>query len=626
MTSIQSALEIFDSRKLEIPMEQSQIRNFCIIAHIDHGKSTLADRLIERTNTVASRDMRSQLLDTMDLERERGITIKLQPVRMVYEHPEQGARSKEQGATITQLLPIAHGSLPFAPSRYELNLIDTPGHVDFTYEVSRSLAAVEGAVLLVDATQGIQAQTLTTLHQAQAQGLTIIPAINKIDLPHAEPEATAQEVMALLGVTDNEILFVSGKTGEGVGELLTAIVERIPAPSGNPTAPLRALIFDSRFDTYRGVVVSVRIVDGSLPKRTPIKLLVTGAVDAADEVGHLTPSLAADSTLDTGQIGYVVTGLKNVSQARVGDTITTVDNSATSGLPGYQEVYPMVYAGLFPSDGDVNVLRTALEKLGLNDASLMFEPDSSEAFGLGFRCGFLGLLHLDIVRERLEREFQITPITTTPSVAYKERSENGRPEYAEPWVRAEIVTPQTYVGNLMTLCQERRGNFLNTDYLGDRALLHYELPLSEIIVDFYDALKSVSAGYASLNYELIGYREGNLVKLTVLIAGDPVDVLSQIVHRDQAFSKGQEIVKRLKDLIPRQNFEIALQAAVGGKIVARETVSAVRKDVTAGLYGGDVTRKNKLLKKQAEGKKKMRKLGKVDIPSDVFTKLLKRGE
>ncbi len=607
-------------------MNQAQIRNFCIIAHIDHGKSTLADRLIEQTNTVASRDMRAQLLDTMDLERERGITIKLQPVRMRFEyHPRiQGSEFGIQDENGETRILNSNPRIPNSAQEFELNLIDTPGHVDFTYEVSRSLAAVDGAILLVDATQGIQAQTLTTLHQAQAQNLTIIPVINKIDLPNAEPEATAQELIALLGVADDDILFVSGKTGEGVDELLEAVVERIPAPAGDPAAPLRALIFDSRYDTYRGVVVSVRIVDGMLPARTPIRFLVTGATDAAHEVGHLAPALVADTELKTGQIGYIVTGLRNVSQARVGDTITTVDQAATDVLPGYREVSPMVYAGIFPSDGDVNLLRNALEKLGLNDASLKFEADSSEAFGLGFRCGFLGLLHLEIVRERIEREFMITPIVTTPSVAYQERSENGRPEYAEPWVKAEIVTPQTYVGNLMTLCQERRGVFINTDYLGDRALLHYELPLSEIIVDFYDALKSASAGYASLNYEVIGYREGNLIKLSILVAGDEVDVLSQIVARDQAFTRGQALVKRLKELIPRQNFEISLQAAIGGKIVARETVSAVRKDVTAGLYGGDRSRKDKVLKKQAEGKKKMRKFGKVDIPSDVFTKLLKR--
>ncbi len=430
--------------------------------------------------------------------------------------------------------------------------------------------------------------------------------------------------MTLLGVGDDEILFVSGKTGEGVDELLRVIVERIPTPHGSSTAPLRALIFDSRFDTYRGVVVSVRVVDGTLATKTPIQFLMTKAQDAADEVGHLAPKLVADTQLETGQIGYIVTGFKQVSQARVGDTITTVENPANNPLPGYRDVSPMVYAGIFPSDGDVNTLRTALEKLGLNDASLVFEPDSSEAFGLGFRCGFLGLLHLEIVKERLEREFGIEPIVTTPSVAYKESDDHGRPVYEEPWVKAELVTPQPYVGNLMNLCQDRRGVYQKTDYLGDRVILHYELPLAEIIVDFFDALKSVSAGYASLSYDLIDYRGGDLVKLSIIVAGDPVDVLSQIVDRSQAFTRGQALVKRLKELIPRQNFEIALQAAIGGKIIARETVSAVRKDVTAGLYGGDRSRKDKLLKKQAAGKKKMRKLGKVDIPNDVFTKLLRR--
>ena len=547
--------------------------------------------------------MKSQLLDTMDLERERGITIKLQPVCMQY----------------------YHGS-----DKYTLNLIDTPGHVDFTYEVSRSLAAVEGAILLVDASQGIQAQTLTTLHQAQEAGLTLIPVVNKIDLPNAEPERVAQEVMNLLDVSDDEIIFASGKTGEGVHEILERVIERVPAPRGDAAAPLRALIFDSVYDAYRGVVSYVRVVDGAVPARSSIAFMATNAVDQALEVGVLKPSMEKTESLTTGMIGYIVTGVRDVSQARVGDTITVLNQQTNVPLPGYREIMPMVYAGLYTTNGDVGGLRDALGKLKLNDASLQSEPDSSKAFGLGFRCGFLGLLHLEIITERLEREYNVDLIVTTPSVAYKTRLDHGIPVYSEPWVAAEILVPQQFLGPVMELVQSRRGIYLGTDYLGEssgdvqRIILRYELPLASVIVDFYDALKSVSSGYASLNYDLIGYREDEaLVKLRLLVAGDEIDELSRIVHGDEAFHVGQALTKKLKDLIPRQNFEVALQAAIGGKIIARETISALRKDVTAKLYGGDRTRKDKLLKKQAEGKKRMKKLGKVDIPSDVFIKLLR---
>lgn len=582
---------------------QAQIRNFCIIAHIDHGKSTLADRFIEHTHTVEQREMRAQLLDTMELERERGITIKLQPVRMEYS---------------------------VDGTDYLLNLIDTPGHVDFTYEVSRSLAAVEGAILLVDASQGIQAQTLTTLHQAQAAGLTIIPVVNKIDLPNAEPELVAQELVKLLGCSEDDILFASGKTGDGVDDILRTIVAKVPAPSGNAGAPLRALIFDSVYDAYRGVISYVRIVDGSVRAPSAIRFMATVKDDQALEVGVLKPKMHKGHSLVCGEIGYIVTSVKDVSQARVGDTITAASRAAIHPLPGYREITPMVYAGLFTTDGDVNGLREALGKLKLNDASLQFEPDSSTAFGLGFRAGFLGLLHLEIVTERLNREFAIDLIVTTPSVAYTYRPMGGKTVYSEPWVRAEIVVPQRYVGSVMELASSRRGIYLGTEYLAsgvselERLILRYEFPLASIITNFYDTLKSASSGYASLNYELIGYREDEeLVRLSVLVAGDDVEELSQIVHKTEAFHRGVAVVKKLKELIPRQNFEIALQAALGGKIIARETISALRKDVTAKLYGGDRSRKDKLLKKQAEGKKRLKKLGKVDIPSDVFIQLLK---
>ncbi len=583
-------------------MDQRRIRNFCIIAHIDHGKSTLADRLIERTGTLEQRQMKDQLLDSMDLERERGITIKLQPVTMHWAAAGQD---------------------------YQLNLIDTPGHVDFGYEVSRSLAAVEGALLLVDAAQGIQAQTLTTLHQARQQGLAIIPVVNKIDLPNAEPERVAQELTTLLGVADDAVLFASGKTGDGVEDILNAVVERVPAPAGDLDAPLRALIFDSVYDSYRGVVSYVRIVDGSLAARSPVRFMASGVDDQALEIGRFRPAMAKELTLATGSIGYIVSGVKDVSQARVGDTVTSAQRIAAAVLPGYREAVPMVYAGLYAADGEVAALRDGLEKLQLNDASLRFEPDSSKAFGLGFRCGFLGLLHMEIVTERLEREYGLELIVTTPSVAFTERSDHGTAVYSEPWVQVEIVAPQRYIGPIMELAQSRRGIYRATDYIdngaeGQRVIVRYELPLAQVIVNFYDGLKSVSSGYASMNYELLGYREDPaLVKLDILVAGERVDELAQIVHRDEATRRGRELVDKLKELIPQQNFEVRLQAAIGGKIIASESISALRKDVTAKLYGGDRTRKDKLLRKQAEGKKRLKKLGKVDIPSDVFIKLLR---
>lgn len=585
-------------------MSQAAIRNFCIIAHVDHGKSTLADRLLELTCTVTGREMKPQLLDQLDLERERGITIKLAPVRMQYR---------------------------LAGQDYELNLIDTPGHADFSYEVSRSLAAVEGAVLLVDATQGIQAQTLTTLYQALDQNLVIIPAVNKVDLPQADPDGAAADLAKLLGVAEEEVLRISGKTGQGVGQLLQEVVHRFPPPNGNATGPLRALIFDSTYDPYRGVIAMVRVVDGSLRAHQPINFMATQTVDESLEVGAFRPKLSAEPELQTGQIGYVVTGLKQVAEARVGDTMTHVTRQSEPvvPLPGYKEPMPMVFAGLYPTDGEVERLRDALGKLKLNDAALFYEPTSSKAFGLGFRAGFLGLLHMEIVKERLEREYNMDLIVTIPSVAHRERLEGGKTVYAEPWVRAELLVPETYVGAVMDLAQSRRGVYKETEYLGmasgfKRVLLRYELPLAELITDFYDELKSRTAGYASMSYEFLAYREDDLVKLDILVADEPFDVLAQIVHQAQAERRARQTVARLKDLIPRQMFDVKIQAAVGGKILARENIAAMRKDVTGYLYGGDVTRKRKLWAKQAKGKKRMKQLGRVTIPDDVFIQILKK--
>ncbi len=592
-----------------------KIRNFCIIAHIDHGKSTLADRMLEITGTVEARKMKNQLLDRMDLERERGITIKLTPVAMNY-----------QG--------------------YQLNLIDTPGHVDFSYEVSRSLAAVEGAVLLVDATQGIQAQTLANLYLALEQNLTIIPVVNKIDLPAADVVKTKAEIIKLLGCSESEIILASGKTGSGVAEVLQAVIERVPAPAGQTNAPLRALIFDSNYDEYKGVVAYVRIVDGQITKHDKIKMLITKGRSEALEVGMLKPDYTPTGQLATGQIGYVVTGFKDVSECRVGDTLSVGRETETSLAPlkGYNEVKPMVFAGVFPREGhEFEDLREAISKLKLNDAALFYEPELSEALGYGFRCGFLGLLHLEIFQERLKREYGLDLIVTIPSVAYKiykrnndeliirspqkwpDPSEIGKIE--EPWVSLDVITPKDYIGPIMGLIQDKRGLYKNTEYLdADRAILHYDLPMAAVLTDFYDKIKSLSSGYASINYEFVGYREADVVKMDILVAEKGVEALAMIVYRDEAFNRGKEVVAKLKDSLPKQMFVIKLQAAIGGKIVAAERISALRKDVTAKLYGGDVSRKKKLLAKQKKGKKKMLAQGKgsVEIPSDAFIKLLKR--
>lgn len=588
-----------------------QIRNFCIIAHIDHGKSTLADRMLEVTQTVSQREMKEQLLDQMDLERERGITIKLQPVRMAY-------------------------------NGHTLNLIDTPGHVDFSYEVSRSLAAVEGAVLLVDASQGVQAQTLTTLYQAIDQGLTIIPVINKIDLPHAEPERRAEELMKLLGCSLDEILFASGKTGQGVAEILDAVIAKVPAPSGAPSETLRGLVFDCVFDPYRGVVAYIRIVDGRLANHQHVRLIQGKKETEALEVGHFLPRRAAAAALEPGEIGYIITGLKEVADIGIGDTVTLKTRGSDQPLPGYREVTPMVFASLYPSDSDDYAqLRDAIGKYKLNDAALSYVPENSTALGFGFRCGFLGMLHMEIVIERLHREYGIDVIATVPSVAYQATLTTGEvvevhtpvelPDTtklsatAEPWVSLDIVTPQSYLGNIMDLCSRHRATYKSTQYLDtERVVLNYAAPLAEIVVSFYDELKSVSSGYASMSYELTGFTEGDLIKLDILVGGEKMEPLATIVPRSLAESTGRRLCEKLKELIPRQNFEVAIQAAVNGKIIARETLSAFRKDVTGYLYGGDVTRKMKLLNKQKEGKKRMKKFGKVDIPNTVFIDLLKR--
>lgn len=598
---------------------QDRIRNFCIIAHIDHGKSTLSDRLLEITGTVASRQMKDQLLDSMDIERERGITIKLAPARM------QWKKGNED---------------------FTLNLIDTPGHIDFNYEVSRSLAAVDGAVLLVDATQGVQAQTIANLYLALEEELEIIPVLNKIDLPAADVPRRTEELVKLLGCKPEEILAVSGKTGEGVPELLNAIVERIPAPTGKPQAAARAVIFDSAYDDYKGVVAYVRVVDGIFKKRDKLKMLATQADGEILELGALKPKFFALDELETGQIGYVVTGLKDIRACRVGDTITVGSSSVgVEALPGYREVRPMVFAGVFPAQGDeYAALRDAMDRLKLNDAALVYEPEHSPALGYGFRCGFLGMLHLEILKERLSREFNIDLIVTLPSVAYRV-FENGKAEYRvvkgaldlpdqsfiqkieEPWAKVDIIVPSDYIGNVMALAQERRGTYLNTEYLSEgRAMLHYELPLSAIIVDFNDKLKSASAGYASMGYDVFEYREADIVRLDILVAEDPVEAFASLVYRDESESVGRRILEILKESIPRTQFVIKLQATLGGKVVAAERISALRKDVTSGLYGGDYTRKLKLLQKQKKGKKKMMSMGvgSVDIPSEAYLKVLKR--
>lgn len=599
-------------------MKQERIRNFCIIAHIDHGKSTLADRLLELTRTVEKRKMKKQLLDTMDLEQERGITIKLQPARMAY--TSSGAE-------------------------YQLNLIDTPGHVDFSYEVSRSLAAVEGAILLVDATQGVQAQTIANLYLAIDQGLEIIPVLNKIDLPNADVDRRAEELVKLIGCAKDEIISVSAKTGANVERVLDRIVERIPAPDGNPMAAPRALIFDSKYDDYRGVIAYMRMVDGAFAKEDEILFKATQADGDALEVGYLTPALKATPSIGTGEIGYLVTGLKDISEVRVGDTVVLKRKAAeTTALAGYKTVQPMVYAGIFPKEADdYNKLRDAMDRVSLSDAALSFEPEHNAALGFGFRCGLLGMLHLEIVQERLLREHGMDVVITTPSVAYEVTKTDGANmvitspsdypdpshirETREPWMKVDIVTPREYFGAIMTLVTDRRGIFTTTEWLDPtRAILHYEMPLASVIIDFYDRLKSISQGYASLNYEFMDYRPAKIVRLDILVAEDCVPSLSQLLHESEAQSRGREVCETLKETLPRQQYVLKIQAAIGAKVIASERLSAYRKDVTGYLYGGDVTRKMKLLEKQKKGKKKMLKMGKgkVDIPADAFIKVLKR--
>ena len=591
-------------------MNQENIRNFCIIAHIDHGKSTLADRMLELTGTVQKRDMKSQLLDAMDLEREKGITIKLAPVRMQYKG-------------------------------YDLNLIDTPGHVDFSYEVSRSLAACEGAILVVDASQGIQAQTLANVYLALAADLTIIPVLNKIDLPAADPERVSAEIINLLGCDKSEILKISAKTGEGVEAVLDTVVEKVNSPVGEASKPTRALIFDSYYDDYRGVILYTRVVDGAIKKGDTIEMLATGANGLALEVGALSPTMKAGQDIATGGIGYIVTNLKTTRDAKVGDTITTKQARATAPLPGYQNVRPFVYAGFFPvSNEDYNDLKEAVEKLSLSDSALQFEPENSPVLGFGVRIGFLGLLHMDIVRERLEREYNLDLVVTNPSTDYQVTLSNGEEldiksasdlpdvskvaEIREPWINGEIVVPKDYLGGVIQLIIEKRGRQKNLSYIDERALVSFEAPLANLLTDFYDQLKSITSGYGSFNYELSDYKAEDLVKVDYYVAGEMVDALSMMVHRSESQRIGRHVVDKLKEVIPRQNFQVALQAAIGGKFIARADLSAYRKDVTTGLYGGDVSRKKKVLAKQAKGKKRMKRFGKVDIPSEAFTVMLKR--
>lgn len=591
-------------------MEQDHIRNFCIIAHIDHGKSTLADRLLEMTGTVEKRDMKEQLLDRMDLERERGITIKLQPVRMDYKG-------------------------------YQLNLIDTPGHVDFSYEVSRSLEACEGAILVVDATQGMQAQTLANVYLAMAADLTIIPVLNKIDLPAADVEKVSAEVVSLLGCKKEDILHISAKTGQGVDGVLERVVKDVPAPKGSDTEETRALIFDSYYDDYRGVILYVRVIDGNINKGDSILMMASKAKGIALEVGSLKPDMSPTPSLTAGQIGYIVTNLKSTREARVGDTVTLAKAAATHPLPGYQDVKPFVYAGFFPESNEFyQELKDAIEKLSLSDSALQFEPENSPVLGFGVRIGFLGLLHMDIVRERLEREYNLELIVTNPSTDYhivmtsgaeldiKSAAELPDPaqiaEIREPWIKGEIVVPQEYVGPVIQLVASKRGLHKNLSYVDTRALVSFEAPLANLLTDFYDQLKSLTSGYGSFNYELDDYRTEDLVRVDFYVAGEKVDALSIMVHRSEAPSLGRETVQKLKEVIPRQNFQVALQAAIGGKFIAREDLSAYRKDVTTGLYGGDVSRKKKVLAKQAKGKKRLKRFGKVDIPAEAFTIMLKR--
>ena len=597
---------------------QEGIRNFCIIAHIDHGKSTLADRLIEATGTLSQREMMEQVLDNMDLERERGITIKLQAVRLIY-------KAKDE-------------------QEYILNLIDTPGHVDFSYEVSRSLAACEGALLVVDAVQGIEAQTLANVYLALEHNLTIIPVINKIDLPSADPERVRKEIEDVIGISTDNAILCSAKEGIGIQEILDAIVREVPPPTGDAKKPLQALVFDSHYDPYRGVISYVRVVNGEIRKGMKIRMMATNREFEVDDVGVFTPPRLPIGALLPGMVGYCIAGIKNVKDTRVGDTITSALNPATEALPGYRKIVPMVFCGLYPTENNhYDDLRDALDKLKLNDSSLMYEPETSEALGFGFRCGFLGLLHMEVVQERLEREYELDLITTAPNTLYRVNTTDGQELFidnpaslppsnkiaimAEPFVKASLIMPEEYIGTMMELCQDRRGTFKNMEFLDTtRVVLTYELPLSEILYDFFDQLKSRSRGYASLDYEVIGYRDADLVKLDVLLNGEPVDALSCIIHSDRAQTKGRALTEKLRKIIPRQMFDIPIQAAVGAKVIARETVKAMRKDVLAKCYGGDISRKRKLLEKQKEGKKRMKQVGNVEIPQEAFMAILKVDE
>jgi GTP-binding protein LepA len=599
-------------------VDQARIRNFSIIAHIDHGKSTLADRILELTHTVEGRQMRAQVLDSMDLERERGITIKAQAVRVLYE--------ARDGQT------------------YQLHLIDTPGHVDFTYEVSRSLAACEGALLVVDASQGVEAQTVANTYLAIDAGLELIPCLNKIDLPGAMPEEVAAEVGELIGDDPGDVLRISAKTGDGVADVLEQLVARVPPPAGDPDAPPRALIFDSEFDQYRGVIAYIRMVDGSFSKGEAISAMQAGTEAQIDDIGFFTPRMTPAAGLSAGEVGYLITGIKDVSKLRVGDTLTSASRPAAEPLPGYRDVKPMVFCGLFPvNSDDFAELRDALEKLSLNDAALSYEPETSEALGFGFRCGFLGLLHMDIVRERLEREYDLELLTTMPSVEFEVTLTDGGEvavhnpsdfpdpaliaEVREPFIRASILAPKDHVGAIMELCQERRGEHASMHWLSpERVQITYDLPLAEIVLDFFDQLKSRTRGYASLDYDLIGMRASDLVKLDILLAGDPIDALSMVVHREKAYAAGRALAEKLRERIPRQQYDVPIQAAIGSHVIARETIKAYRKDVIAKCYGGDITRKRKLLEKQKAGKRRMKQVGRIEVPQEAFLAVLELGD